>query len=377
MGKRFIILVATISIAGFSQGLLLPLLSILLEKQGISSTFNGLSAASLYIGMLIVSPFMEGPVRKFGYKPMIITGMSLLIGATILFPVWQNVYFWIFLRLLVGIGDNALHFATQVWITSTVPPDKRGRSISIYGLAFGVGFGIGPLGVLLLPYGIGVPFAVAGALFLLILIPILRLENDFPEVFQQTEEKRYLQVYSIAAIAFIPIFIYGVLEGTLNTTFPIFGLRTGLGVETVPKLLSAFVIGSLALQLPLGTLSDYIGRRKVLMISTLVGGILFSIVPFLDSKLAYFVVFALAGGFVGSLYSLSLAFIADLVSPSLLPAANILATIHFVVGSILGPYLGGIMIDIFPPQNLFYMIGTIVLSFSILGFFQREKAVDY
>ncbi|MFT9486019.1 MAG: MFS transporter [Tepidibacillus sp.] len=368
--KRFFILVATVSISGFSQGLLLSLLSVILDRQGVRADFNGLSSAALYVGMLLASPFMEAPVRKFGYKPIILFGMSLLIGSMILFPLWLNFYFWILLRFLVGIGDNALHFATQVWITSTVAANKRGRSISLYGLSYGIGFAAGPLGLMLLPYGEWVPFAVSMLLFFIILIPILRLQNEKPELGRETHvEKRYLKVYAIAGVALMPFFIYGFLESTLNSIFPIYGMRTGLELSTISKLLSAFVIGSLILQLPLGTLSDYIGRRKVLILATFSGGILFALVPMFHTTIPLYIIFTLAGGLVGSLYSLGLAYVADLIGPALIPTANIIATIHFGVGSIIGPYLGGSFINHISPQSLFYLIGVVVVSFAFFGIF--------
>ncbi len=102
--RRFWILVAIVSISGFSQGMLLPLISVIFESDGVSSALNGLNATGLYIGTLLISPFVEKPLRKFGYKPIIIIG-----GAVVLFfislPLWQNVMFG-YLRMLIGIGDH-------------------------------------------------------------------------------------------------------------------------------------------------------------------------------------------------------------------------------------------------------------------------------
>lgn len=379
---RFKILTIAISVSGFSQGLLLPLLSVLLEKQGISSSFNGLSSSALYLGMLLASPLMEKPVRKFGFKPIILSGMLMVTIPMLFFPAWSNFYFWILLRFLVGVGDTALHYATQVWITSTVEAKKRGRSISLYGLSYGVGFGVGPLGLLLLKYSLWLPFLLAVVLFLIVITIILKLENEWPESTEETKgEKRYFKVYALAGIALMPMFIYGILESTLNTSFPIYGLRTGINEATVSTLLSSFVIGSLALQLPLGILSDKIGRKSVLILTTLFGGLLFGLVPYVNSSIQLYIIFILAGGLVGSLFSLGLAYVADLVPPSLLPTANIIASLHYGVGSIIGPYIGGSIIALISPSSLFFFIGVIILSFSIfasIGFVQglmkREKS---
>lgn len=374
MKNRFLILVMTITIAGFSQGMLLPVLATLLEREGVSSAYNGLSAASLYLGMLLISPFLEAPIRKWGYKPIILVGMGLVTISIGLFPLWMNFYFWIILRFIVGVGDTALHFATQLWITSTVSAEKRGRTISLYGLAYGLGFAIGPLGLMLLKVSDWFPFIVTVLLFLLALIPIYSLSNGVPSTEEEnTHSKRYVTVVAVTGIALMPFFIFGFLESTLNSIFPLYGYRVGLNVSTISMLLFSFVIGSLLLQLPLGALSDKFGRKLILTIATWIGGLLFIAVPFLSSEVGLYIVFAIAGGFVGSLYSLGLANITDILTPSLLPTANIMATILFGIGSMLGPYTGGLIMDLKEPSYLFYLIGAIILSFAIFSIPQLVK----
>ena len=53
---RFWILVAIVSISGFSQGMLLPLIAVIFEQDGVSSALNGLSATGLYVGILLIAP---------------------------------------------------------------------------------------------------------------------------------------------------------------------------------------------------------------------------------------------------------------------------------------------------------------------------------
>ena len=138
--RRFWILVTIVSISGFSQGMLLPLISIIFEQDGLSASLNGLNATGLYIGTLLVSPFMEQPLRRFGYKPIIMIGGILVFMSLLLFPLWKSVIFWFVLRLFIGIGDHLLHFSTQTWITSFSSKDRLGRNIALYGLSFGIGF---------------------------------------------------------------------------------------------------------------------------------------------------------------------------------------------------------------------------------------------
>src|SRR5690625_3788408 len=109
---RFLILIGIVAISGFSQGMLLPVIAIIFEQNAISSSINGLHATGLYIGILVASPFMEKPIRKFGYRPMLIVGGILVFLSLFSFTLWDSLMFWFVLRLIIGIGDQMLHFGS-------------------------------------------------------------------------------------------------------------------------------------------------------------------------------------------------------------------------------------------------------------------------
>src|SRR5699024_8931694 len=161
-----IILISVVAISGFSQGMLLPLIAIIFEQSGVSSSLNGLHATSLYLGILIASPFMEKPVLKYGFRPILLIGGILVFTSFVSFTLWDSVTFWFILRLLIGVGDQMIHFGSQTWITSTVAYHKRGRSIAIYGLSFALGFAVGPLMTRLIDIHINLPFIVSAVLSL-------------------------------------------------------------------------------------------------------------------------------------------------------------------------------------------------------------------
>ncbi|GIW49949.1 MAG: hypothetical protein KatS3mg080_0560 [Anoxybacillus sp.] len=66
--RHFFILVSIVMISGLSQGLLLPLISIIFEQNGVHSSLSGIHATAMYIGVLVVSPFLERPLRRYGFK---------------------------------------------------------------------------------------------------------------------------------------------------------------------------------------------------------------------------------------------------------------------------------------------------------------------
>ncbi|MEI3614419.1 MFS transporter [Pseudogracilibacillus sp. SO30301A] len=379
---RYWILIAIVGISGFSQGMLLPLIAIILEQAGVSSSVNGLHAIALYIGILIASPFMEKPMQKLGFKPIILIGGLLVFISLTLFPLWKALWFWFILRMMVGIGDQMIHFGTQTWITTTVSAEVRGRRIAFYGISFALGFSIGPLMTRLLAINEALPFLLSAFFSFLVWALMFFVKNEWPDQKGATIQSvsslgRFVKTLKISWAAMLTGFGYGFLESTLNGVFPIYGLRIGHDVDMLSLIIPCFAFGSIILQFPLGALSDRFGRRNVLLFSILIGALSILGAALLeDSVLSLFIFFTLSGMFVGSLYSLGMSYMTDLLPISLLPAGNIMFGICFSIGSISGPFLGGIFVQLFPNVSFFYLILSVLVGVFGVVYLKKDVALQ-
>jgi len=378
---RFWILVLMTSVSGFTQGMLLPLISIIFEKDGIDSSLNGLNATGLYIGVLFASPLMEAPLRKFGYKPMILTGGLAVIASLLLFSAWKSLWFWFVLRLLIGIGDHMLNFSTQTWITSFSRKGRLGRNIALYGLFFSLGFAAGPAMTRLVEISEKLPFILTSMISLCFWLAVFLLKNEHPEsdlenVSFLSTFQRFGKVWKYAWVALLPPLGYGFMESSLNSSFPIYALRNGIDVDAVSLIIPAFAIGSIIFQLPLGMLSDRFGRRKTLITVLLIGCACFAAAALSKSSaVALFACFFIAGMAVGSTFSLGISFMSDLLPRTLLPAGNIMCGILYSFGSMAGPYLCGLVIDYIKGPAFFLLISFLLLFLASAIFsFKKSKA---
>lgn len=358
--------------------MLLPLISIIFENDGVSSSLNGLNATGLYIGTLLIAPFMEKPMRRFGYKPVIIAGGALVFLSLFLFPLWKSVMFWFILRLVIGIGDHALHYATQTWITTTAPAERLGKNVAIYGLSFGLGFAVGPQFVPLVEINESLPFIVSSILCLLAWSLVFFLKNEKPEPIQINKHgntwSRYGKTMKYAWVAFLPPLVYGFLESSLNAIFPVYAMRNGFDLSMLAFILSAFAVGGIITQVPLGSLGDRIGRRKVSLIALGGGSLMFFIGSFLEgSSILIMIIFLVAGMFCGSVFSLGISYMTDLTPKELLPTGNLLCSIFFSIGSLTGPFLGGAYVEYVDASFLTLVAGLIFTVFLIALIFGKEK----
>lgn len=379
---RFWILVSIVGISGFSQGMLMPLIAIIFESDGVSSSLNGLHATGLYIGILLASPLMEAPLRKFGYKPLLLIGAGTVAVALAFFPLWKSFWFWFILRLCIGVGDHMLHFATQTWITDISPIHKRGRNIAIYGLFFSLGFAFGPILARTVQFNEALPFILSSCVTFLAWAAILLLKNEFPEQTVETSSfsgtiSRFKKVFKYAWVALLPPFGFGFLEASLNGNFPVYALRNGMNVDAVSILLPAFAIGSILFQIPLGMISDKFGRNKVLKMIMFIGSIVFLVAGMVeDSVASLFICFTLAGMIVGSTFSLGISYMADLLPRDLLPAGNLMCSIFFSCGSMVGPFIGGIVIEYIKGGAFLFLFSVmlIIILLALMLFKETKKA---
>lgn len=372
---RYWVLVSIVFVGGFSQGMLLPIIAILLENIGISSSANGINAAALYIGYIVIFPFIEQFLRKFGYKPIITFGLFLFIITLMLFPIWQTFWFWFILRLIIGIANNLIHMSTQIWVSSTSSPEKRGRQLTIYGFSFGLGFGIGPMMTRLMEVNLSLPFIIASCCSLITLGMLFLLRNEYPSIeatesaYQFSTLERYKKTLKLSWFALLPGFTYGFLDASLQSNFPVYALRIGIEIEFVTMiLLPSFIFGGLITQFPLGYLSDKIGRIRVLIFVLTMGFFAFFCMGFVEHlSWAMWILFSLAGTMLGSLYSLGIAYLADLLPMNLLPTGNILIGGLFALGSMSGPIVGGILMDMIGQGAIYYSFCFLLLLMVISG----------
>lgn len=157
-----IFLIVAVDILGYT--IILPLLPFYAERMGASPTAVGLLVAVYAMCQLIAGPILGRLSDHFGRKPLLIVSQ---IGTWIGFIVlaFANALPIVFLsRIIDGATAGNLSLA-QAYISDVTAPEKRAKSFGVIGIAFGLGFLIGPaISGFLSQYGIRYPIFAAAAL---------------------------------------------------------------------------------------------------------------------------------------------------------------------------------------------------------------------
>lgn len=175
-----IFLIVVVDVLGLT--IMLPLLPFYAEHFGASPIAVGLLISTYALCQLVAGPVLGQISDHVGRKP-VLTVSQLGTFAGFLVLAWAPSLPLVFLaRIIDGLTAGNLSIA-QAYIADVTTPKERSRAFALIGIAFGIGFLIGPgaSGYLTHHYGYRVPILCAAALSLLsILGTTFLLPSDPP-----------------------------------------------------------------------------------------------------------------------------------------------------------------------------------------------------
>jgi MFS family permease len=157
-----IFLIVVVDILGMTM--ILPLLPFYAEHYGASPQMVGLLVTTYALCQLFAGPMLGKLSDRHGRRPLLIVSqIGTFIGFLIL--GWAPSLVWIFLsRVIDGATAGNLSLA-QAYISDVTEPENRAKSFGVIGIAFGIGFMIGPaLSGFLAQYDYSYPAWAAAAL---------------------------------------------------------------------------------------------------------------------------------------------------------------------------------------------------------------------
>lgn len=378
MNMVFLGIVASIGVACASMGMVGPLVSYWIEQAGVPAWMNGLGTTLMYAGVLFGTVQVTRVIKRIGLKSTLIGGLVVSGLVNLGYLVGYNLYWWMFLRFLAGMGSAGLFVGTEIWINRLSDDTNRGRNLSIYGAVMALGFAIGPFGIILKNIYHQLPLLLAAGLNLIPLLILLQVpEPQYDET--QGLGLKWVELWRLVPWGLVTALVYGVLESTMVGNFPIYGLRLQMSDSQISTTIAIFTIGGLLLQVPIGVLADRFGRQKVLLIVIGLLTVLFGSLEMTRSYTGLFwLVLLLAGGGVGSLYFLGLAIIGEKLQAGQLTDANAIYTAHYGLGSIIGPSLGAAGIEFIGPSSFFYIMAALtgVLAVIVQLWARSSAAAD-
>lgn len=174
-----IALIVAVDVLGLT--LMIPLLPFYAERMGASPAVVGLLLASYSVCQLFAGPVLGQLSDRFGRRPVLLVSQAGTFAGFLLLGFAENLWLVFAARILDGITAGNLTVA-QAYIADVTKPEDRARAFGIIGIAFGMGFLLGPaISGFLAQYSYHYPvFAAAGLSFLSILATYFLLPRTTP-----------------------------------------------------------------------------------------------------------------------------------------------------------------------------------------------------
>ncbi len=122
----------------------LPAFALDLGKGVTESNTPAFIAAAIFSLMQFISaPFWGAKSDQIGRRPVFLISIAISFCAYLIFGFTTSLWILYVSRLLAGIGAGNFS-AAQAYIADITPPEKRAERYGLIGVAFGLGFIIGP-----------------------------------------------------------------------------------------------------------------------------------------------------------------------------------------------------------------------------------------
>ena len=342
-------------------GLSVPLLSLILEDRGFGGTLIGSQTAVQSAAIVLISPFLPRYMARIGPAILMLGAILVSLVAFLLLAVMPSVSAWFVLRFVIGAAASVLWVCGEAWINQVAEDASRGRTVALYSMAVSAGFALGPA-VLSATGSRGLaPFLVSGAVMLLSALPLLTVLRNSPRLVGERTGS-LLHYFRLAPVAMLLCGLFAAGDGMLISFLALYGKVSGLSEGRALYLITMLGVGGIAGQIPIGWLADRVDRMLLATLSTVLLAAMSLAMPLVISYPPWnFLYLFFFGACMSWIYTIALIIIGERFKGADLAAASALFGVMWGLGTVLGPQLGGLAYDFFPPHGLPYSLAALII----------------
>ena len=375
--RNLVAVSAALGVAALVHGFSLPLLSLVLDRQGVGTTMIGLSTAVQYLAVLVAAPFVPRLMARQGPVPMMAWSIVATAVLLLALPALPDVTIWFVLRFLLGVSESFLWIAGEAWLNHVAEEERRGRTVALFGMAAAAGFAVGPLLLAALGSEGWLPFLVCAAITLLAALPLLLVRGSAPKLEGVPSAAAWRYVV-LAPVAMLGYFVFAATDAVVMSFFPIYGVGEGLTEASAIGLISLFAIGTVAFQFPVGWLMDHVDAIGIVLVAILLmlcaSFALPWVIPYAPWNTVFMFVF---GGSFAALYIVPLTMLGRRFKGADLSAAASVFAVMFCFGAVVGPPLSGVGMAYLGNDGMRWalvLIYALALPVPVVGLIRRWRA---
>jgi len=357
-----------------ANGAMSTLIGLRLSATASGATAVGMITAAYYAGLTLGSLYAHRIITRVGHIRAFSAFASVVSVAALSHALFVDAPLWALLRMTQGFCMAGLYMCIESWLNGTATNESRGQLLSAYMVTLYGASGVGQQ-LLRLDDDAGARlFMIVSILLTLALVPVA-LTRTTPPQLPNVSSFGIKRLYRSSPLGVAGVFISGAITGSIYGLAPVFGASSSFGVAGTALFMSALILGGMALQWPLGRLSDRFDRRSVIiglsaaLSLTSLGMIA---VAGLDQPLALMLVAPLFGGLAFTLYPVCLAHTNDYVRREDMVSASGGLILANSVGAIIGPPVASALMTATGPAGLFSFVTGGALCATLYGLWRTR-----
>ena len=374
MTPTILILLGGLGILLAGVGLLGTVLGVRATTALFGNLEIGLIMAGYYAGYIAGTLFAPRLIRNVGHVRCFAAFAAMCAAASLGFGLLVNPIAWFVLRLLSGACVVGIYMVVESWLNEQSAGPNRSKIFSFYMMSTLVALGSGQFLLLAGDHSQLTLFALSAILISLGVVPIAITRVNEPRI-DLAVPIALTELARISPLGMVGALSAGIVSGAFWGMAPVFGHRLGLGEGDIALLMSSTILGGIMLQWPIGHLSDRIGRRTVLILTSLATAVASATITYITVN-GYPGLFSssfLYGGLMFTLYSISVAHTNDHLHAGQVLEATRGLLLVFGIGALCGPILGGIAMKILGPAGLPAMSAITAACLSLFGIFRTTR----
>jgi MFS family permease len=356
-------------------GFMNTLVSVRLERAGSSALQIGLVGTAYFAGLVFGSLRAPGLIARVGHIRGFATIVAVLSASTLAYALHRDVLLWGALRLTDGVCLAGIYVCLESWLNERAEPQSRGAVLAGYMIALYGGQALGQFLLNLGAPGSTMPLLAGSILLSLAAIPVVLTRIEAPQR-GDAAALPFRTLYRVSPLGIVGACLTGVMLGAFYAMGAVYTRRLGLDVGATALFMSVVIMGGVALQWPLGRLSDMFDRRKVI-VGSFAGACVASLAIAIAGApgAVLLMLAALFGGLGFALYPLCVAHTNDHLEPPDRVAASGGMVLFYSLGAAVGPTAGAMAMTIMGTAGLFLFIAACAAGACIFGLWRQARSL--
>ncbi len=349
------------------SGFLSTLIAIRLEQNGASALVIGLVATAYFGGLTLGSVRAPRMIAQVGHIRAFAVFVSVYSASSLAYAIVDHAGIWAALRVVDGFVMSGVFVCLESWLNRQATPANRSAILAAYMISLYAGQAGGQFLLNLDGVFPSLPFMLSAILLSLAVVPVAVTRMEQP-VIERLAPFSARRLYEASPLGVVGTVATGLMLGAFYALGAVYIRRIGMEISQVALFTSVVIAGGVALQWPIGLLSDRLDRRKIILACLgAVAVISAGMMLVAASPLATVALGCLFGGVTFALYPLCVAHSNDHLEEDERIGASGGLVMAYSVGAMAGPLLGSGGMLIAGPIGLFATIGGVALATLVFG----------